>query len=211
MVNSDSGRSQNQSVGSGMSMRLKKVCPQCSAVLHASKLACQCGHVFRAKPQQNERKRLIESRETDNVRKVAKRACETQEEALNRQAQNAEHMASVRESETRGKSVKRQAQNKQHMASVRACATGEETLKRQAQNKQHMASVRASETSEQALHRQQSNKQTMSSTRKRNVSVECAQTTNMSVITDPYNCHTLVSHSCIHLNHSNLHRPQISL
>ena len=25
-----------------MSMRLKKVCPQCSAVLHARKLACQC-------------------------------------------------------------------------------------------------------------------------------------------------------------------------
>ena len=105
-----------------MSMRLKKVCPQCSAVLHARKLACQCGHVFPAKPQRNERKRLIESRETDNVRKAAKRACETQEEALNRQAQNAEHMASVRESETRGKSVKRLAQNKQHKASVRACA-----------------------------------------------------------------------------------------
>ena len=48
-------------------MRLKKVCPQCSAVLHARKLACQCGHVFPAKPQQNERKRPIESRQTDNV------------------------------------------------------------------------------------------------------------------------------------------------
>ena len=115
---SDSRRSQNQSVGSGMSMRLKKVCPQCSAVLHARKLACHCGHVFRAKPQQNERKRLIESRETDNVHKAAKRACETQEEALNRQAQNAEHMASVRESETRGKSVKRLAQCKQVLEHV---------------------------------------------------------------------------------------------
>ena len=84
VVDSDSRRSQNQSVGSGMSMHLKKVCPQCSAVLHARKLACQCGHVFPAKPQRNEHKRLIESRETDNVRKAAKRACETQEEALNR-------------------------------------------------------------------------------------------------------------------------------
>ena len=165
VVDSDSRRSQNQSVGSGMSMRLKKVCPQCSAVLHARKLACQCGHVFRAKPQQNERKRLIESRETDNVRKAAKRACETQEEALNRQAQNAEHMASVKESETRGKSVKRLAQNKQHKASVRACATGEETLKRQAQNKQHMASVRACATGEETLKRQAQNKQHVASVR----------------------------------------------
>ena len=31
---------------SGMSMRLKKVCPQCDATLHARKLACPCGHVF---------------------------------------------------------------------------------------------------------------------------------------------------------------------
>ena len=31
---------------SGMSMRLKKVCPQCDATLHARKL---CGHVFPAK------------------------------------------------------------------------------------------------------------------------------------------------------------------
>ena len=97
-VDSYSRRSQNQSFGSGM---LKKVCPQCSAVLHTRKLACQCGHVFPAKPQQNERKRPIESRQTDNVRKAAKRACETQEETLKRQAQNEEHKANVRQYETR--------------------------------------------------------------------------------------------------------------
>ena len=38
---------------SGMSMRLKKVCPQCDATLHVTlhvcKLACPCGHVFPAK------------------------------------------------------------------------------------------------------------------------------------------------------------------
>ena len=44
-----------------MSMRLKKVCPQCSAVLHARKLACQCGYVFPAKAEQNERKRPMET------------------------------------------------------------------------------------------------------------------------------------------------------
>ena len=35
-----------------MSMRLKKVCPQCDATLHVRKLACPCGHVFPAKAQQ---------------------------------------------------------------------------------------------------------------------------------------------------------------
>ena len=56
---------------SGMSMRLKKVCPQCDATLHARKLACPCGHVFPAKAQQTKRKRPIESRQSDNVHKAA--------------------------------------------------------------------------------------------------------------------------------------------
>ena len=43
-----------------MSMRLKKVCPQCDATLHVRKLACPCGHVFPAKAQQMKRKRPIE-------------------------------------------------------------------------------------------------------------------------------------------------------
>ena len=51
-------------------MRLKKVCPQCDATLHARKLACPCGHVFPAKAQQTKRKRPIESRQSDNVRKA---------------------------------------------------------------------------------------------------------------------------------------------
>ena len=61
---------------SGMSMRLKKVCPQCDATLHVRKLACPCGHVFPAKAQQTKRKR---PKQSDNVRKAAKRACETGE------------------------------------------------------------------------------------------------------------------------------------
>ena len=134
-----------------MSVRLKKVCPQCDATLHVRKLACPCGHVFPAKSQQTKRKRPIESRQSDYVRKAAKRACETGEETMKRQTQNKEHMASIRKCETRGKALKPQAENKQHMASVRAC-----------------------ETPDQTLHRRQSSKQSMSSTRKRNVSVECA-------------------------------------
>ena len=47
-----------------MSMRLKKVCPQCDATLHARKLACPCSHVF------PKRKRPIESRQSDYVTQV---------------------------------------------------------------------------------------------------------------------------------------------
>ena len=57
--------------------------------------------------------------------------------------------------ETRGKALQRQAQNKQHMASVRQSETCEQAMKRQAENKQHMASVRACETPDQTLHRRQ--------------------------------------------------------
>ena len=168
-----------------MSMRLKKVCPQCDATLHARKLACPCGYVFPAKAQQTKRKRPVESRQSDNVRKAAKRACETGEETMKRQTQNKERMATIRTSETRSMALKRQAQHKQHMATVRQSETCEQTMKRQAQHKQHMASVRRSETCEQtmkrqaqhkkcvagvrasetpgqALHRRQSNKQSMS-------------------------------------------------
>ena len=78
---------------SGMSMRLKKVCPQCDATLHACKLACPCGHVFPAKAQQTKHKRPIESRQSDNVRKAAsetgeenrhkiKSVCETREQSM---------------------------------------------------------------------------------------------------------------------------------
>ena len=124
-----------------------------------------------AKAQKTKRKRPIESKQSDNVRKAAKRACETGEETRKRQTHNKE---CIRKCETRGKALKRQAQHKQHMASVRQCETHDQTMERQAQNQQHTASVRASETPEQTLNRRQSNKQSMSIKRKRNVSVECA-------------------------------------
>ena len=123
-------------------MRLKKVCPQCDATLHARKLACPCGHVFPAKAQQTKRKRPIESRQSGNVRKAARKACETGEETRKRQAQNQEHMASLRQSETREQSMKRQAQNQERMASLRQSDTCEQSMKRQAQNQERMASLR---------------------------------------------------------------------
>ena len=115
---------------------LKKVCPQCDATLHARKLACPCGHVFPAKAQQTKRKRPIESRQR------ARKACETGEETRKRQAQNQEHMASLRQSETREQSMKRQAQNQEHMASLRQSDTCEQSMKQQAQNQECMASLR---------------------------------------------------------------------
>ena len=115
---------------SGMSMRLKKVCPQCDATLHVRKLACPCGHVFPAKAQQTKRKRPIESRQSDNVRKAAKRACETDEETRKRQTHNKERMASIRQCEKREQTTKRQAQHQQHMGSIRASETPEQALNR---------------------------------------------------------------------------------
>ena len=123
-------------LSSGMSMRLKKVCPQCDATLHARKLACPCGHVFPAKSQQTKRKRPIESGQSDNVRKAARKA------GRKRQAQNQERMASLRQSETREQSMKRQAQNQERMASLRQSETCEQSMKRQAQNQERMASLR---------------------------------------------------------------------
>ena len=117
---------------SGMSMRLKKVCPQCDDTLHACK----------AKAQQTKRKRPIESRQSDNVRKAARKACETGEETRKRRAQNQERMASLRQSETREQSMKRQAQNQERMASLRQSETCEQSMKRQAQNQERMASLR---------------------------------------------------------------------
>ena len=108
---------------SGMSMRLKKVCPQCDATLHVRKLACPCGHVFPAKAQQTKRKRPIESRQSDNVRKAAKRACETDEETRKRQTHNKEALDNV-------KRVNRPRNDRHNTSSIRASETPEQALNR---------------------------------------------------------------------------------
>ena len=94
-----------------------------SATLHVRKLACPCGHVFPGKAQQTKRKRPIESRQSDNVRKAAKRACEIDEETRKRQTHNKECMASIRQCETREQTTKRQAQHQQHMFKAREPGT----------------------------------------------------------------------------------------
>ena len=73
-------------------MRLRKVCPQCSTVIHAKRSICECGHAFTLKR---------EARNTTSSPTKRKRALESLEDTLRRQENNRICMASMRSSETR--------------------------------------------------------------------------------------------------------------
>ena len=60
----------------GTGMRLKKVCPQCSAVIHARRSVCECGHAFTLKR---------EARNTASSPEKRKRALESLEDTLRKQ------------------------------------------------------------------------------------------------------------------------------
>ena len=72
-------------------MRLRKVCPQCSTVIHARR-RFECGHAFTLKR---------EARNTASSPAKRKRALESLEDTLRRQENNRIRMASMRSSETR--------------------------------------------------------------------------------------------------------------
>ena len=76
----------------GTGMRLRKVCPQCSTVIHARRSICECGHAFTLKR---------ETRNTASSPTKRKRALESLEDTLRRQENNRIRMASMRSSETR--------------------------------------------------------------------------------------------------------------
>ena len=76
----------------GTGMRLRKVCPQCSTVIHARRSICECGHAFTLKR---------EARNTVSSPAKRKRALESLEDTLRRQENNRIRMASMRSSETR--------------------------------------------------------------------------------------------------------------
>ena len=76
----------------GTGMRLRKVCPQCSTVIHARRSICECGHAFTLKR---------EARNTASSPTKRKRALESLEDTLRRQENNRIRMASMRGSETR--------------------------------------------------------------------------------------------------------------
>ena len=83
----------------GTGVRLKKVCPQCSTVIHARRSICECGHAFTLKREAHnttssptKRKRALESLEDT--------FSETQEQTLERLEQNRMRITSMRASET---------------------------------------------------------------------------------------------------------------
>ena len=84
-------------------MRLRKVCPQCSTVIHARRSVCECGHAFTLKR---------EARNTASSPAKRKRALESLEDTLRRQESNRTRMASMRASETQEQTLERLEQNR---------------------------------------------------------------------------------------------------
>ena len=98
----------------GTGMRLRKVCPQCSTVIHVRRSVCECGHAFTLKR---------EPRITASIHAKRKRALESLEDTLRRQESNRTSMASMRASETQERTLERLEQNRTRIASMRASET----------------------------------------------------------------------------------------
>lgn len=79
------------------SMRLKKTCPKCGAVVHEKRAVCDCGHAFARKRKarcsddcepKKRRKAfeceevMVHRKEKDRVRKAKERTHETREQTL---------------------------------------------------------------------------------------------------------------------------------
>ena len=90
-------------------MSLRKVCPQCNTVVHVKRSCCGCGHVFTLK-----RKVQVSADKSMGKAVKRRRALETVEDTLRRQAQNRTHMASMRASETHEQTLQRQEQDSKH-------------------------------------------------------------------------------------------------
>ena len=98
----------------GTGVRLRKVCPQCSTVIHARRSVCECGHAFTLKR---------EARITASSPAKRKRALESLEDTLRRQESNRTRMASMRASETQEQTLERLEQNRTRIASMTASET----------------------------------------------------------------------------------------
>ena len=98
----------------GTGMRLRKVCPQCSTVIHTRRSVCECGHAFTLKREAC----IIASSPAKR-----KRALESLEDTLRRQESNRTRMASMRASETQEQTLERLEQNRTRIASMRASET----------------------------------------------------------------------------------------
>ena len=103
-------------------MRLRKVCPQCNTVVYVKRSCCECGHVFTLK-----RKVQVSADKSMGKAVKRRRALETVEDTLPRQAPNRTCMASMRASETHKQTLRRKEQDRICTASMiinprRACA-----------------------------------------------------------------------------------------
>ena len=94
-------------------MRLRKVCPQCNTVVHVKRSCCGCGHVFTLK-----RKVQVSADKSMGKAVKRRRALETVEDTLRRQAQNRTRMASMRASETHEQTLRRQEKDRICTASM---------------------------------------------------------------------------------------------
>ena len=94
-------------------VRLRKVCPQCNTVVHVKRSCCGCGHVFTLK-----RKVQVSADKSMGKSVKRRRALETVEDTLQRQAQNRTRMASMRASETHEQTLRRQEQDRICTASM---------------------------------------------------------------------------------------------
>ena len=83
-------------------MRLRKVCPQCSTVIHMRRSVCECGDAFTLKRK---------ARITASSPVKRKRALESLEDTLWRQEKNRTCMASMRASEKQEQTLERLEQN----------------------------------------------------------------------------------------------------
>ena len=114
-------------------MRLRKVCPQCSTVIHARRSVCECGHAFTLKK---------EARITASSPAKRKRALESLEDTLRRQESNRTRMASMRASETQEQTLERLEQNRTRIASIGASEPLHVKLHKRRKNKEAMANTR---------------------------------------------------------------------
>ena len=100
-----------------------------------------CHYVFPAKRKTKQslagdaRQRL---RVKDKLRKACKRTAKTSEQALHRQRQNKENMASVRAAESSEQTLRRQQHDREYRASVRAAESSDQTLGRQQHDRDMM-------------------------------------------------------------------------
>ena len=120
-------------MGRGTGMRLRKVCPQCSTVIHARRSVCECGHAFTLKR---------EARITVSSPAKRKIALDSLEDTLRRQESNRTRMASMRASETQEQTLERLDQNRTRIASMRASETLHVKLHKRRKNKEAMANAR---------------------------------------------------------------------